>query len=62
MLVNQVKGDHAANEANMAAYLGITNKELYMATNLARTNKELEAFSWYEITQVQGAKTLRPTP
>ena len=39
LIVNQVKGDYAAKEPNMVAYL-------------SKTQKNLEALSWFEIIQV----------
>lgn len=43
LIVHQVKRDYTANEANMVAYL-------------PTANNELEAFSWFEITQVPRSK------
>lgn len=45
LIINQIKGDYTAKETNMAAYL-------------TKGNKELEAFSWYEITQVPRSKNV----
>ena len=39
LVVNQVKGDYAEKEPNMVAYL-------------SKTQKNLEALSWFEIVQV----------
>ena len=39
LIVNQVKGDYAAKEPSMIAYM-------------PKTHKNLEALSWFEIVQV----------